>query len=322
MSSNVKKPVKFEFDEFKRMYTPFYIEHEFEAQMDKEVTALVDTLHDKMKDIGTQEGLLKYIQEDEESLENILSILSFSAEKFKRIITMLRMDANENFRTEWDLERIRKEIVSNKMLGDKVTRLLLQGATDPEFTNKIPKFYLENLVINDKALEQLKDKFQLRKLVKKKKDGKYNNNVGDRIEDNIEAKLIELKNKYGITYEREKYVPWIARNMDFTIPNNNDPHVIIEVSYQITTGSGQTTKRVDEVKTSNDIRNHNIQYGKKIAFVNFIEGLGWLARQSDMKRIYDCSDYVFNLQSLELLESIILQHVPDKYFKINKPQLV
>jgi DpnII restriction endonuclease len=322
MSSVIKKPVKYEFDKFKRMYTPFYIEHEFEAQMDKEVTELVDTLHDKMKDIGTKEGLLKYIREDEESLENILSLLSFSAEKFKRIITMFRMDGGEDFRTEWNLDRIRNEIISNKEFGDKIARLLLQGATEPEFTNKIPKFYLENLVINEKALEQLKDKFQLRKLIKKKKDGKYNNNVGDRIEDAIEAKLIELRNKYGVTYEREKYVPWIARNMDFTVPNNNDPHVIIEVSYQITTGSGQTTKRNDEVKTSQDIRSHNIQYGKNIAFVNFIEGLGWIARQSDMKRIYDCSDYVINLKTLDLLESIIIQHVPDIYFKTKKPKLV
>lgn len=317
----IKKPVKFEFEEFKKLYTPFYIDEEFETQNDKEVTDLVNSLYEKMKDIGTQTGLLNYIQADEDSLDNILSLLSFSAEKFKRIITMFRMEEGVNFSTEWDLSRIRKEMISNKVFGEKVGRLLLQGATDPEFTEKIPMFYLENLVLNEKAMEQLQNEYTLRKLVKRKRDGRYNNSVGDKIEDKIEAKLIELNKKYGVTFEREKFVPWIARNMDFTIPNNTDPHVIIEVSYQITTGSGQTTKRVDMVKTSQDIRSHNIQYGKKIAFVNFIEGLGWISRQGDMKRIYECSDYVINLQTLDLLESIILQHVPDKYFKFNKPQL-
>lgn len=322
MSTTIKKPCKYEFNKFKSLYTPFYIENGFEVEMDNEVTVIVDSLHEKMKDIGNQEGLLAYINEDPDSLDNILSLLSFSAEKFKRIITMFRMDIEVNFSTEWDLKKIRKEMISKPLFGEKVSRLLLQGANDPEFNDKIPKYYLENLVINEKALEQLKDKFQLRKLVKKKRDGRYNNNVGDRVEDRIEKKLVELSNKYGITYEREKFVPWIARNMDFTIPNKNDPHVIIEVSYQITTGSGQTTKRVDEVKTSLDIRQHNIQHGKDIAFVNFIEGLGWIARQSDMKRIYDCSDYVINLQTLDLLEAIIIQHVPDKYFKTKKPMLV
>lgn len=322
VNNSKKKPFKYEFEEFKELYTPFYIEHVFEEQMEYEVTKLVDSLHDKMKDIGTQSGLLRYIHEDEDSIENILSLLSFSSEKFKRIVSMLRMNTDESFRTEWDLKKIRKEIMENTVFADKVVRLLHQGATDPEFTNKIPKFYLDNLLLDDITMSQLKDKFQLKKLIKKKKDGKYNNTMGDKIEDRIEETLFNLKEKYGVTYSREKFVPWIARNMDFAIPNNTEPYVIIEVSYQITTGAGQTTKRNEMVKTSQDIRSHNIQYGKDIAFVNFIEGLGWIARQSDMKRIYDCSDYVMNLQTLDLLESIILKHVPNKYFKVNKPKLI
>lgn len=322
MNNDVKKPIKYDYDEFKKMYTPFYIEHDFEEQMENEVNSVVDSLHDKMKDIGTPSGLLRYIHEDADSIENILSLLSFSSEKFKRIVSMLRMDSGEKFQTEWDLKRIRNEIMRNKDFSDKIVRLLHQGAYTPEFTSKIPKYYLDNLVINDVTMAQLKDKFQLKKLVKKKKDGKYNNTVGDKIEDRIEAVLQCLGEKYGVTYSREKFVPWIARNMDFAIPNNTEPYVIIEVSYQITTGAGQTTKRNEMVKTSQDIRSHNIQYGKNIAFVNFIEGLGWIARQSDMKRIYDCSDYVLNLQTLDLLESIIINHVPDKYFNTNKPPLI
>ena len=79
------------------------------------------------------------------------------------------------------------------------------------------------------------------------------------------------------------------------------------------TGSGQTTKRNDEVKASEEIRRHNIQKGKNIAFVNLCDGAGWLARQADLKRIYDCSDYVINLKNLNLLEEIILYHIPSKY---------
>lgn len=318
----IVKPSKMDFSELKKSYTPFYTDDEFENNVDLEVNEILESLHEKMKDIGTQEGLLKYIESDVDALDNILSLLSFSAEKFRRIITMLRMEENSDFRTEWDLRRIRSQMLSNKVFAEKISRLLLQGASDPEFKNRIPRFYLENLVINEKSLEQLQDKFQLKKLIKAKRDGRYNNSVGDKVEDIIEEKLMELQTKYGVTYEREKFVPWIARNMDFAIPNKEDPYVIIEVSYQITTGSGQTTKRNEMVKTSQDVRAHNIQYGKNIAFVNFIEGLGWIARQSDMERIYDCSDYVLNLKTLDLLESIIIQHVPGKYFNTEKPQLI
>ncbi|MEH7037187.1 hypothetical protein COM13_16125 [Bacillus pseudomycoides] len=322
MAEQVKMPRKMSFDEFKKNYTPFFIDDTYENQVDSEIDDIVESLHKNMEKIGDEEGLFAYIKSDVESLANILSLLGFSAEKFTRIISMFRMNEGDNFNTEWKLPQIRKKMLENEAFAKKVCRLLLNGATDEEFTNSIPKFYLDNLVLDDTALGQLADKTRLKRLVKQKRDGKYNNDVGDHVEDLIEKRLIMLETKYGVTYEREKFVNWIARNMDFCIPNKEDPHVIIEVSYQITTSSAQTTKREVEVKTSEEIRRHNIQYGKDIAFVNFIEGGGWLGRQSDMRKLVHCSDYVLNINTLDMLEAIIVNHVPDKYFNVPKPELV
>ncbi|WP_406621450.1 DpnII family type II restriction endonuclease [Bacillus atrophaeus] len=322
MNEQIKKPIKINFDEFKRTYTPFFVNNTYENQVDDEINAIVETLHEKMQKIGTEEGLLEYIKSDEDSLENILSLLGFSAQKFMRIISMFRMNEGDNFNSEWNLKQIRTKILSNKSYANKIGRLLLNGATDEEFTESIPKFYLDNLVLDDTTLGQLSDKTRLKRLVKQKRDGKYNNDVGDHVENLIENRLNMIKAKYGVTYEREKFVSWIARNMDFCVPSKEDPHVIIEVSYQITTASAQTTKREVEVKTSEEIRRHNIQHGKDIAFVNFIEGGGWLGRQSDMKKLVHCSDYVLNINTLDMLEAIIIKHVPDIYFNAPKPDLV
>nr|AGV74271.1 restriction endonuclease [Bacillus pumilus] len=322
LREQIKQPKKMSFDEFKQTYSPFFIDENYENLVDSEIDSIVDSLYKNMKEIGTIEGLMDYIQSDEESLANILSLLGFSAEKFMRITSMFRMTQGDNFNTEWKLSQIRAKMLTNSAFANKICRLLLNGASDEEFSDTIPKFYLDNLILDERTLQQLTDKKRLKRLVKQKRDGKYNNDVGDRVEDLIEARLIKLGEKYGITYEREKFVPWIARNMDFTIPNNNDPYVIIEVSYQITTSSAQTTKREVEVKTSEEIRRHNIQNGKDIAFVNFIEGGGWLGRQSDMRKLVHCSDYVININTLDMLESIIVKHVPDKFFTKEKPELI
>lgn len=73
----------------------------------------------------------------------------------------------------------------------------------------------------------------------------------------------------------------------------------------VTTGSGQSTKRETMISVAKEISNWNMHDGDKIIFVNVIDGAGWLARQKDLKRIYNASDYVINLSNLEELKNII-----------------
>jgi len=47
--------------------------------------------------------------------------------------------------------------------------------------------------------------------------------------------------------------------------------------------------------------------------VNFIDGGGWLARKRDMERLVDDCHYFVNLQNLDMLEAIVLQHAPSSY---------
>jgi len=70
------------------------------------------------------------------------------------------------------------------------------------------------------------------------------------------------------------------------------------------------------------VQSHNIRYPVKRVFVNFVDGGGWLARRSDLRKMYAGCDYIINLKTLDQLEAIICQYVPEKYFvKQSKPDV-
>ncbi|MGH4137583.1 DpnII family type II restriction endonuclease [Clostridium sp.] len=316
------KPEKCSFEEFKKTMTMFYVDEAFEIEYNEFIDKKVGDLYASIGGIDTRDGLVSYVKKYDDSLIDILSLIGLSSEKFKRIVTMIRRWDYVDVTSEWDIKRIRKEMLGNNEFCDKICNLFLNGKNDQRYKEFIPKYYLDYITIDHKVMKQMEDKDRLKRLIKARQDGKYNNYVGDHVECKIMEKLEKIKQKYGVGYEHEKVINWVERNMDFVIPNKEDPYVIIESSYQITTGSGQTTKSRDEVVTSQTIRMHNIKNSKDIAFVNLLEGAGWIGRQSDMIKIYNCSDYVIGLKTLDLLESIIVKHVPEKYFtKTPKPTL-
>jgi hypothetical protein len=63
----------------------------------------------------------------------------------------------------------------------------------------------------------------------------------------------------------------------------------------------------------------NVRYGIRRAFVNVVDGAGWLARRSDLRKLHDGCDYCLNLNMLSDLEAIVCAHVPPKYFKQPRP---
>ena len=305
-------PEKPPFHKFLQSFTPFYINNEFDEQVLEAINDEVIKYKDLLHSLSTAEGIEEFIKTHKNSLQIILSLVDLSLERFKRIITTIRIKKGDVVSTEWGVVRIRKEILKNADYKRYILDLFLNGSRS-EIGANIPSYYLNNIKLDADSIMKLSSDFYLQRILKKVGDGKYNNDVGDKVENAIANELEKIKVKYGITFAREKFVPWIKRNMDFCIPNEQDPYVIIESSFQVTTGSGQTTKRNDEVKTAAVITDHNIQNDKQIAFVNLCDGAGWIARQSDLKKIYACSNYVINLNTLNLLEEIILEHVPPKY---------
>lgn len=305
----IKKP---SFEKYLSTFTPFYINNEFDLEILKSIDLEVEKYKSLLHVLKDFEGIESFITDHPEGLKIVLSLIDLSVERFKRIVSTIRIKRGDIVSSEWGLDRVRRELILNTNFKNKIINLFLFGS-ESEIGEILPSYYVENINLSEGVIEKLSDEFYLKRILKRVGDGSYNNSVGDRVEDLIAAELDQLNRKFGITYSREKYVSFIKRNMDFCIPNETDPYVIIESSFQVTTGSGQTTKREVEVETSTAIRSHNIQNGKSIAFVNLCDGAGWLGRQADLKKIYHCSDYVLTLNTLNILEEIINEHVPKKY---------
>ena len=84
--------------------------------------------------------------------------------------------------------------------------------------------------------------------------------------------------------------------MDFIIPDKTRPRVIVESSYVVTTSSGMGDKARTEIGVAEQIR----RYYSYATFVGFVDGIGWLARQNDLKRLLSAFDNVFTYAPEEL----------------------
>ncbi len=84
---------------------------------------------------------------------------------------------------------------------------------------------------------------------------------------------------------------------DFVLPSLDDPQVIIMVSFQEMTSSGQSTKTRDMLEAYQTLQRSNMRYGEKRVFINFADGGGWLAQKKDFRRLVESCDYFINLHS-------------------------
>ena len=94
------------------------------------------------------------------------------------------------------------------------------------------------------------------------------------------------------------------------IPSLGNPVLLMESSYNITTGSGQS-KRADQlVELYGILMRHNANHrGNRITMINYCDGFGWVGRQNDLNRIYNASDYVINQKNINQLDEILSQHL-------------
>ena len=88
------------------------------------------------------------------------------------------------------------------------------------------------------------------------------------------------------------------------------PKVIIDVSYSVTTSSSQGSKK-EAARKSVEVLDRQRKSGNNIVYVNFLDGAGWIGRQSDMREIHRCSDYVLNFNNLNLLEDIVDSYIAE-----------
>jgi hypothetical protein len=306
---NLSVARKITFEEMFESSTMFYINDKHEADIENEVSKRVGKMCGELAVIQTKEGLQEYIRNEKDSIKHIISLLGISSERFKRIISMIRKDRGFEFTSEWNEISLRTYMIQNKLMMDTICDMFFHGREKEYFINKIPKFFLDSLVIDETAIKKLTDIEAIRSLVKKSMEGLYSNRIGDLVQQEIEKRIKRVCNQLGLDYEKEVSLKLVGRAVNFLIKSNNTPVVIMDVSYSVTTSSSQTTKRVSAQDAINKIKNYNDQNRTDIVYINFLDGAGWIGRQQDMKEIHRCSDYVLNFETLDMFEAIIKKHV-------------
>ncbi|MCP8970928.1 DpnII family type II restriction endonuclease [Ectobacillus ponti] len=299
---------KIEFNELFNSTTMFYVDEEYEQSIEREVQNKVDVLYNELQSIDTKEGLRKYIVEHKDSLDNLTSLMEISTERFKRMVSMIRKERGFVFSTEWGLGKIRTAMMESPAMMESILNLIWAGRDDEKLKTKIPYFYLDNMAIDKTTLKKLTDKNSIRLFVKRGLEGKYSNNIGDLILKQIEENIRVVCAKHGLGYQKDVRIPILDRAASFVLESPQDPKIIIDVSYNVTTSSSQGSKK-EAVRKTVEVLNDQYKLGNKIIYVNFLDGAGWIGRQADMREIHRCSDYVLNFNNLNLLEDIVDSYV-------------
>ncbi len=249
-------------------------------------------------------------------LKAFISLIGLSEERLKRVVSLMRFRfSNEEFRTEWSVNRISKTLQTDTTFRDLLVEFFVNGRNS-RIGKEIPLYYMRNFKLDDpEFIENLSNYQYVERILNDNEiQGKYSNEVGAHVERLIQTRLDLYKSNINknLQYEIQKEFPLLNKNIDFLIPSVNSPIILIESSYNITTGSGQS-KRADQlVELYGILMRHNANHrANRIIMLNYCDGFGWVGRQNDLHRIYDASDFVINQQTLPVLDEVLNEYYPN-----------
>lgn len=310
-------------------YNPQF-EEEFEAE---HISALKQTLllfrekvEGKRLSVVKREAE-KLLLEKDLGLRALLALTGLSNESLKRIITLARVTKDKEFsrlikKAEWDhdpvksydnfvewgddkiAQHIRDENDSSLRAG--IVNVLAEGLSVPFLAKTLPPFESSKLRLGKLRfdLEEMVDT-----IVRYKEKGSYSNKPQNNAETAIEAVIERAKISFvrGGLPKIEKAAHDQKRNMDFIIPNRENPKVVIESSYLTTTSSGQGDKAKAEISMRKLLKKHY----KKCLFWGFVDGIGWYVRSGDLRRMVGAYDDVFTLAPEEMrrFSKLLRKHV-------------
>ncbi|WDF59895.1 DpnII family type II restriction endonuclease [Flavobacterium sp. KACC 22758] len=298
----------------------FVIDDEFDNSFLLSIEPLTKFINENCHKFSNPESLSEFLTTNDKfppiiKLKAFISLIGLSEERLKRVVSLVRYRFyNEVFKSEWDIKKISSTIKSDSIFKNNLIDFFIDGRNSI-IGSEIPLYYMRNFKLtNQEFINDLKNhKYVERILNDNEIQGKYSNRIGTHVEKIIQKKLDSYKasvNK-NLTYEIQKEFPLFNKNIDILIPNVNSPIILIESSYNITTGSGQS-KRADQlVELYSILMKHNANHrNNKILMLNYCDGFGWVGRQNDLHRIYDASDFVFNQKNLHILDNILDNYLP------------
>ena len=296
--------------------TFYFYNPEFQEKYESYINSLNETLlvlRNKIEIKGLKkEFFWDLLANKENGLRALLALTGFANENLKRIITVIRISGNKELSDliykskwcpeekfdeiiEWENSKIQKLIKENEYFRKGIINLFFEGSSIPFLAQTLPLFELKKLSIS-------KLKFEvpalIDTLVRYKEKGSYS----AKSENNPEFYLGNILKSINVSFEKGDLIELIKnetiekRTMDFIIPSKENPKIIIECSFLVTTSSGQG----DKSKTEGNIKKLISKYYPKSKFFGFVDGIGWYARRNDLKRMVSAYDEVFTFHKDEI----------------------
>ncbi len=312
MSDGVRK---ISFQEAWETSTVFLVDEEVEQRIEAEVADLLSAARDPRvseEAVIEVETIASFLQQSDRALEVLLRDIELSEEKFLRIVSLLRrlQRIPGAFHSEWGISKIKTKLSRERDFALTIAHLLVDGKGDVELQQYIPRYYLDALNYREiKGSSEVARRIRYKRLL----IGTYGAAKGYKIERIIRERLETLWKNYGIPFEKWRS-RFINTDIDFAVPTLEDPWIILMSTFQETTSSGQSTKVRDMLSAYQRLQASNSRYGENRVFVNFVDGGGWLARKRDFQRLVENCHYFINLKHLDMLEEIVLYHIPKKYY--------
>lgn len=307
-------------DEFVPNCTPLAIIDELEIEMQERVDNIVAALGTYQKSDNPIENLANFLKADSDFLGVILSLTNLSQEKFLRILSAERF-AQDDFGREWSRNRIYRMLKEDEQFAHRIANLFLEGRKSEVLVRQVASFYLNQLALPDEWDDIIQDPNLVQNVVRAKLMGEYTDKKGDAIENLIRSQLDDIGRKYGVSHEKGQ-IRYLGKEVDHAIPTLDDAYIMIMSSYMETTSSSQTARANEQREMYLKIEGQNSRFDEKRILVNFVDGAGWLARRSDLRKLHSDCHYIINLKTLDLLETLICRFVPERYFTTTRPQVI
>jgi len=215
---------------------------------------------------------------------------------------------NENLESikEWSTNTVKRKIKQEESFRKGLINLFFEGATLSFLAEIMPLFELKKL-----SLEKLK--FEPSSMIDTLIRYKVKGSMSGQKKNNPETLIAKVLTNLEIGFETGDLAELIMnafdtkRTMDFIIPDKSNPKIVVESSFLVTTSSGQGDKSKTEIAINSLLKKHY----KDAVFVGFIDGLGWYARQNDLKRMVTAYEDVFTFHEDELkrFEKLVIEKV-------------
>lgn len=306
--------------EFIGTCTPLAIIDSLEAEMSQRVHSISAALLNYSAADDPIENLVNFLQADDNFLGIVLALTNLSQEKFLRILTAERF-AKGDYAAEWGIDSVHRKLKNERDFAERIAYLFIQGRENPLLAKEVAAFYLDQLALPVNWDTLIRDPQLIQNTIRRKLNGEYTDKKGDAVENIIRGYLNDILDKYGLTHAKGQ-VPLVAKEVDHVIPSIADPYVMIMTSYMETTSSSQTQRANEQRDMYLDVQSKNIRYGVNRVFINFVDGAGWLARRSDLRKLHAGCDYIINLNTLDHLEAIICKYIPEKFFTVKSKPVV